>query len=209
MSRLHRVALVAAIVLSGVALYDAAHVGITGRPSGFSDEFGVTLMTIIGELVHGVTYATLLVALVATGPSIDAGSPVRRWIRRLLVLDLGLLAAMFLIGSPFLPALERAGWGGVASAIGSTTFLLMFILAVALGVASVRRPAVRPAALVLISTVPLIGLAVGLGALGSGFAHPAYAEAAVNLGIVLLSYQAARVRTPTTTTTALTPAAVS
>jgi hypothetical protein len=40
--------------------------------------------------------------------------------------------------------------------------------------------------------VPLMGLAVGLGALGSDFAHPAYPEATVYVGIALLAYQVTR-----------------
>ena len=205
MSLINRVALVAATALSAVALYDAAQMGFTGTTSGFSDEFGMTPMMIVGGLAHGVTYAALVAVLVVQGARIDAGSPVRRWIRRLLVLDFGLLAALFLVGTPFLPALEQAGWGGVTSAIGDTSFLLMFALAVALGVASVRRPELRAAALVLIGTVPLIGLAVGLGALGSGFAHPAYPEAAVYLGVALLAHRVAPLRTPVAAQPVLTP----
>jgi len=192
MSPIHRAALGAAIGLSAVALYDAAHVGLTGRTSGFSDELGLTPMMLIGGLIHGVTYALLVAVLVTAGPQIDAGGRARRWFRRLLIADFSLLAAVFLVGTPFTPALERAGLGVVMSGVGGFTFLLMFVLSVALGVASVQRPEGRVAGLVLIATVPLMGLAVGLGALGSEFAHPAYPEAAVYVGIALLAYQAAR-----------------
>jgi hypothetical protein len=197
MSVLSRVALVTAAAMSTIALYDAAHMGFTGRPSGFSDQFGLTPMMVIGGLTHGLGYAALVAVLAAAGPRIDAGSAVRRWIRRLLQVDLTLLAVMFLVGTPFVPALERAGWGGVTSAFGGIAFLLMFVLAVALGLASVRRPEGRPAALVLVATVPLLGLTVGLGALDSGFAHPAYPEATVYLGLALLAHQLAPVRART------------
>ena len=189
MSIINRVAVAAAITLSGVALWDAIHTGLTGRPSGFSDAYGMTPMMIIGEMVHGLTYVALLAVLVVQRRHIDSGSAVRRWIRRLLVVDFGLFATMFLIGTPFLPAIERAGWGDASSTIGGISFLLMFVLAVALGLASVRTPQLRAAALVLISTVPLIGLAIALGALGTGFGHPAYPEAAVYLGVALLGYR--------------------
>jgi hypothetical protein len=196
MPLINRVALAAATMLSGVAVYDAIHAGLTGRPSGFSDEYGLTPMMIIGGLVHGVVYTALVAILVVHRERIDTGSAVRRWIRRLLVLDLGLMAVTFLIGSPFLPAMERAGWGGVASAIGGTSFLLMFVLSVGLGLASLRAPELRAAALVLIAIVPLIGLTIGLGALDSGFAHPAYPEAAAYVGLALLGHRAAPARTP-------------
>jgi hypothetical protein len=195
-SIINRVAIAAATALSALAIYDAIHAGFTGRPSGFSDEYGMTPMMIIGGVVHGLTYAALLAVLVVHRRRIDAGSAVRRWIRRLLLADFGLLAIMFLIGTPFLPRMERGGWGDVSSAIGGISFLLMFVLSVALGVASVRTPQLRAAALVLIGTVPLIGLAFELGAVGSGFAHPAYPEAAVYLGIAMLGYRAAPVGTP-------------
>jgi hypothetical protein len=197
MSTINRVALAAAATLSAVALWDAIHTGLTGRPSGFSDQFGVTAMMIIGGLVHGLTYAALLAVLVVQRRRIDAGSAVRRWIRRLLVVDFGLLATMFLIGTPFLPRMERAGWGDVASTIGGLSFLLMFVLSVALGLVSVRTPQLRTAALVLMSTVPLIGLAIALAALDTGFGHPAYPEAAVYLGVALLGYRSAPAGTPT------------
>jgi hypothetical protein len=196
MSMINRVAIAAATTLSGVAVYDAIHAGVAGRPSGFSDAYGMTPTMIIGGVVHGLTYAALLAVLVVQRRRIDAGSTVRRWIRRLLVIDFGLLATIFLIGTPFLPRMERAGWGDVSSAIGGISFLVMFVLSVALGLASVRQPHLRVAALVLISTVPLIGLAIGLGALGSSFAHPAYPEAAVYLGVALLGYRVAPARTP-------------
>jgi hypothetical protein len=205
MSTINRVALAAATTVSAVALWDAIHTGLTGRPSGFSDEYGLTPMMIVGGVVHGLTYAALLAVLVVQRRRIDAGSAVRRWIRRLLVVDFGLLATMFLIGTPFLPLLERAGWGDVSSAIGGISFLLMFILPVALGLASVRTPQLRAAALVLIGTVPLIGLAAGLAALGTGFGHPAYPEAAVYLGVALLGYRVAPARMPTAAERVPTP----
>jgi hypothetical protein len=196
MSMINRVAIAAATALSALALYDAIHAGLTGRPSAFSDAFGMTPMMIIGGVVHGLTYAALVAVLVVQRRRIDARSAARRWIRRLLVVDFGLLATMFLIGTPFLPRMERAGWGDVSSAIGGISFLLMFVLSAALGVASVRIPQLRAAALILIGTVPLIGLAIALAALGTGFGHPAYPEAAIYLGVAMLGHRFAPVRTP-------------
>ena len=108
---INRVALAAATMLSGVAVYDAIRAGLTGRPSGFSDEYGLTPMMIIGGLVHGLTYAALVAVLVVNRQRIDAGAAVRRWIRRLLVLDLGLMAVMFLVGTAF-PSRHGARWLG-------------------------------------------------------------------------------------------------
>ena len=140
MSMINRIAIAAAITLSGVALWDAVYAGVSGRPSGFSDAYGVTPMMIIGALVHGLTYAALAAVLVVQRWRIDAGSAVRRLIRQLLVVDFGLHATMFLIGTPFLPRIERAGWADVSSTIGGLSFLVMIVLSVALGLASVRTP---------------------------------------------------------------------
>lgn len=200
MSLPYRLALAGATLLSGVALYDAVHAGVTGRPSGFSDTYGTTPLMVLGGLVHGLAYAALVVLLVAERDRIDGGSSVRRWIRRLLVGDLGVMAVMFLAGTWFLPALERAGWGAATSAVGGIAFLLMFVLSFALGAALVRHRELRAGALPLLAIVPAIGLAIGLDALGSGFAHPAYPEAVVYLGLALLGRRAA-------TTTAVRPAA--
>jgi len=63
----------------------------------------------------------------------------------------------------------------------------MFTLAFALGVATIRNPDLRPSPYLLIGIVPAIGLIIALGALGSGFAHPAYAETLVNFGIALFA----------------------
>lgn len=191
MSLPYRLALAGATLMSAVALYDAVHVGVTGRPSGFSDEYGITAMMVVGGLVHGLGYAALLVLLVADRERIDAGNAVRRWTRRLLIVDLGVMASMFCVGTWFLPAMERAGWGGATSAVGGIAFLVMFVLSFALGAVLVRRRELRPGAVVLLGIVPTIGLAIGLGALGSDFAHPAYPEVAVYLGLALLGHRAA------------------
>jgi hypothetical protein len=96
------------------------------------------------------------------------------------------MSVMFLLGTPFLPALERLGWGGVTSAIGGACFLVQFVLSFGLGLALIRRPEFRVGAAVLVAIVPLIGLGLALGALVSDFAHPAYTEAAVYVGLTLL-----------------------
>ena len=71
--------------------------------------------------------------------------------------------------------------------IGTMTFLAMFTLAFALGVATIRTSDLRPAPYLLIGIVPAIGLIIAVGALGSNFAHPAYAVTLVTFGIALLA----------------------
>jgi hypothetical protein len=113
-----------------------------------------------------------LSVLVVEGRRIDGGSGIRWWIRRLLIIDFVVMSVMFLVGTPFLPALERHRWGGVTSAIGGTCFLAQFVLSFGLGLALIRRPEFRVGAALLVTIVPLIGLGLALGAFGSDFAHP-------------------------------------
>ena len=74
--------------------------------------------------------------------------------------------------------------------MAGVAFASMFILAVALGFCLVRVRELRPSAVLLLAVLPAIGLAIILNAIGSAFAHPAYAETAVYLGIALLGQRA-------------------
>jgi hypothetical protein len=55
-------------------------------------------------------------------------------------------------------------------------------------VATIKVSAVRPSSVLLILVAPTLLMIVGLGALDSDFAHPAYAEALVNFGVALLAW---------------------
>ena len=196
MSLPYRLALVGASLLSAIALYDAAHHGVTGRSSAFSDEYGWTPLLVAGNVVHGLAYVALVTVLVAARALIDPGHPVARWIRRLLVAVFAVLAAMFLLG---LPIVALAGESPAAMAVGGfggIAFLLMFVLSFALGVALARRPELRVGAVVLLATVPMIGLASALQVVAPTFAHPAYAEVAVAFGVALLGRRPATAPSP-------------
>jgi hypothetical protein len=113
---------------------------------------------------------------------IDRGSRLRRWVRRLLVADLAVLAAVFGIGIPLMGTLEAVSLDTAVGAVAGVAFASMFILAVALGLCLVRVRELRPSVVLLLAVLPAIGLAIILDAIGSPFAHPAYAETAVYLG---------------------------
>jgi hypothetical protein len=116
--------------------------------------------------------------LVRNASRIDEGSAARRWIRRLLAIDLAVLA----VGFVFSYLLDSEVWGGVAG----VTFILMFVLGVVLGATLLRRPDVRLPAVLMVAVVPVIGLTFALAALAPGWGHPGYAETALYLGIALL-----------------------
>jgi hypothetical protein len=184
MSLGYKAAISAAGAFSALSLYDAVHHGITGHGSVFSDEHGTTWATIAMGLLAAVTFAALSVVLVQGSARIDAGNRVRGWIRRILAVDLVALAAVFAVGTPFLGG--DSALANVLGAVAGVTFAALFALAFALGLAIVRVPGLRASAVLLVSMVPVIGLTVALQALAPDFAHPAYTETAVYLGIALL-----------------------
>jgi hypothetical protein len=132
--------------------------------------------------VHGLTYALRAAALVHCATRIDAGRAAVRWLRRIAVVDLVLLAVPFLYSA----ATGAVGGDGLLGAVLGFAFLALFPLAVALGAVLAARPATRGLpAWVLLATLPLLGLTVLANAVG--WAHPGYAETSVYLGLAPLA----------------------
>ncbi|HEX8510457.1 MAG TPA: hypothetical protein VF635_13300 [Propionibacteriaceae bacterium] len=184
MSKLFPVAVAAAVATSAIALYDAAHHGLTGRYSQFSTDSAYPSVVLLSDIVHGLNYAALATILVLISRDANSG----RWQRgvgRLLATVLGVLAAMHLVGSP-ISAATGAEYA-VLSDIGGIFFLLMFLLSFILGLTLLRNFQRRVSAVLLVAIVPVLLLTILAAVLGSGFAHPAYAETLVNLGLALLA----------------------
>ncbi len=186
----YTVAITAATIYSAMSLYDAVHHGVTGEGSVFSDKYGTTWATITIGIVAAVSFIVNAAILVIERIRIDRGSRLRRWVRRLLAADLAVLAAVFGIGIPLMGALRPVSLDAAVGAVAGVAFASMFLLAVALGLCLVRVRQLRPSAVLLIAVLPALGLAIILQAIGSAFAHPAYAETAVYLGIALLGRRA-------------------
>ncbi len=186
----HHLALVPAAGMAGIALFDAFTKAASGHLSVFSDDSDVRWVQLTGNLVHGLAYVGLVLVLAQHRHVIDATNRTARVTRLLLVGSLGVLAFGFLLVGPFvnpddLPALASAPIG--------IAFLLMLLSAPVLGLAVVRRPELRPGSLLLSAMPPILGATLVLGIVAPRFAHPAYLEAALALGIALLGYRAARV----------------
>jgi len=186
----YKVAITAATIYAAMSLYDAVHHGVTGKGSAFSDEYGTTWATIAIGIVAAMSFIANGAILVIERIRIDRGSRLHRWVRRLLVADLAVLAAVFGIGIPLMGTLEAVSLDTAVGAVAGVAFASMFILAVALGLCLVRVRELRPSVVLLLAVLPAIGLAIILNAIGSAFAHPAYAETAVYLGIALLGQHA-------------------
>jgi len=204
MSMLFKLAVAGAAATSGIALYDAVHHGLTGRYSVFVSDSDVPAVELAGSLVHGFTYAALATVLLVQS-RLTSNSQAYRWICRLLGADFVVLAAVFLIGEPIAAATGMSIDATPAGPIvGNITFLLMFLLSFALGLTILRRPERRASAIILLAIGPVILLTVIAAALGSGFAHPAYAETLVHFGVALLALPtaAAQLHHPRTATEA-------
>jgi hypothetical protein len=204
MSALFRVSIVGASLTSAMALSDAVYHGFTGRNIGPASEPAATWATVVGSLIHGFTYAALAAVLITASAHVDRGSRIRRWLRWLLAGCFCVMAAVFTLGSP---VLASAGDDppAVLGVPAAGAFVGMFLLSIALGVATIRFPALRPSSVLLILVAPTLLAITGLGALDSDFAHPGYAEALVNFGVALLGFRAAVSGKPSETTAGESP----
>lgn len=183
MINVSRAALGAAVALSVVSIGDAIARATSDTPPPWDDELGVGWVVVVTNLIMTVTFALLAAVLIAHAERIDAGSAARRWTRRLLAADLGILSVGFLLIS----LLES----DTAGAVAGITFLAMFVLGAVLGGLLLRRPDVRVPAALMVAVVPLIPLTFALEALAPGWGHPGYAETALYMGIALLGIRLA------------------
>jgi len=180
---LERTTLGAAVALSVLSIGDAILRATTEAVPPWDDEGGTTWGTVTVGVLMAVTFGLLAAVLIRNATWIDRGSAPRRWIRRVLVADMAVLTA----GSVMAPVVDSA----VIGASAGFTFLLMFVVGAALGVALLRRTDSRIPALLMASSVPVLGMTFALEALATGWGHPGYAETALYLGIALLGLTAA------------------
>jgi peptidoglycan/LPS O-acetylase OafA/YrhL len=183
MMQLERTALGAAVVLSVVSIGDAVLRATSDAVPPWDDELGTTWVIVATNLVMAVTFGLLAAVLIRNAERIDEGSGATRWMRRVLAVDLAILASGFVFVSVF-----DAEFFGVVAGV---TFLAMFVLGAVLGGMLLRRPDVRVPAALMVAVVPVIGLSFAVEALAPGWGHPGYAETALYIGIALLGLTAA------------------
>ena len=185
MTRIGWAALVAAILASAYSIAEAIAAPITGHPVIDQESGPNPALTIVGALLIS-TFTLGVAVLWEQAERIDAGSSFRRWVRRLLQAALAALALISGIGI----VAERIAPDGLVSTMdgaGSIPFLSMFVLGATLGFSLIRRSQLRAAAYCLASVAALIPLTVLTGILLPGWAHAAYAETALYIGIALLA----------------------
>lgn len=179
------VAVVMASAISAVALTDAVARGVAGW-SPIDQDQGIGWVNITVSVVHAVGYAVLAGLLMSQAPSIDAGSRVRRWLRRLLEVTLAALAGLYGIVFFLVDMTAASAAATVSGAVAGIAFAGMFVLSCALGVSLLNRRELRPAAWLLSAQIPVLALTLLLAAIGSPFAHPAYLEVTSAFGLALL-----------------------
>lgn len=184
-------ALTGAVGLSAIALNDAATFALTGHYSAASDEFGVNPLYLVSGLVHGLAYLALAGVLRAFGPRVDGGNRFRRIVRLTLIVAFLVLAGGMLVGTAVSAVTgEMLSGSGLYGGVANVSFLLHFLGSVALGFSLLRQPGMRLPAWTLIAILPVLGLTIVLGVLGSPWAHPAYAEALVCFGVAFIGLSA-------------------
>ncbi len=187
--RVHHLALIAAVGMSAIALFDAFTMVLTHHSSVFSDDAGRSWWLSAGNLVHGLAYAGLLAVLVQHGRRIDAVNRTARVCRWLLTGSLVVLALGFvLVGAWFDPASLPVAAGVV---IG-VAFAVMLLAAPVLGVAVRGEPGLRPGSRVLALMAPVLVLTIAVSWLAPRFGHPAYLETLFSIGVALLGYRTAQ-----------------
>ncbi|KGN31364.1 hypothetical protein N802_04540 [Knoellia sinensis KCTC 19936] len=183
----HRYALAGAVVLSALALYDAATWGLTGHSSVFVDT-GPRWAQILAGVVHVVAYTGALAVLHAERRRIhtNRAAAVFGWL--LFVAFIPLAVGYLLIAIPAVTEVVQSR----GEVVFGLAFGLQFLAAIGLGLSLVKHPETRIGSRILLGIVPTIGLTAALAAWTSNWAHPAYVEAVTLMGIALLA-----TRTPT------------
>jgi hypothetical protein len=184
MNRLTWAALAAATTVAAIALTDAVTHGLTGDFSVFADG-GPVWAYYVATATHGILYALLIAVLVVEGRRIDDGRRSVRWVRRVLVVLLAVMAVSFLLGVAV--RTDPPGW---LLALTTAGFVLSFPVSGLLGILLLRTGGRRLPAVLLTAVLGGLALTLVLAALGSDFAHPAYAEALQFFGVALLGLRA-------------------
>ena len=138
-------------------------------------------------MLLAVTFALLAAVLAQQARQIDAGRRGVRWVRRFLQVDLAVLSAgsLTILAEPLV---GKTTVDQLSAALGGPSFVLMFVFGAVLGALLLRRRYQRLPAILMAAPVAIIPLTFLLYQVAPGWAHPAYAETALYLGLALLGH---------------------
>ncbi len=184
----HKLALGAAVLTSGIALTDAVTSGLTGDGGPFSEEAGTTSVLVVGIVVHSLTYLALAHVLVREAPRFAGVNRVARATRWLLLGSLSVLAAAFATVVPVTVAYDvtKGLFYDASGIVAAIAFLGLILGALVLGLALLRSRALGIGARLLALMVPVLAATLLLQAVAPAWAHPAYLEITLQLGLALL-----------------------
>jgi hypothetical protein len=188
MTRTARAAMIAAVLTSAISIADGVYHGLTGQFL-LNEDINPRVVTVSFDALLAVTFALLAVVLMQQADRVDAGGRVVRWIRRLMQGVLALPALAFAAGLAVDRTAETSTIHRIWDVAGGISFVLMFMVGIVLGVCLLRRPDLRVAAVLMAAPAALIPLLFLVQALAPGWAHPAYAETALYIGLALLGFR--------------------
>jgi hypothetical protein len=189
--RLGTAAMISAVLTSAVSIADAVYHGLTGEFLLDPDRNATWVYATVAVLL-AVTFALVAAVMAQQALRIDAGSRWVRWVRRFLQADLALMSA----GSLTIlvePLVGKATVDQLPGAIGGPSFVLMFVLGATLGTLLLRRPDMRLPAILTAAPLAIIPLTYLLYQVAPAWAHPAYAETALYIGLALAGRNGASV----------------
>jgi hypothetical protein len=175
--------MISAVLASAVSVADAMYHGLTGQFL-LDESRSPAWVDVTVAVLLAATFALLAAVLSQRARTVDAGSRWVRWVRRVMQADLIVLSA----GSLTIllqPLIGKAAIDRLSSAVGGLSFGLMFLLSVILGGLLLRRRDQRLPATLMAAPLAIIPLLLLLNQVAPGWAHPAYAETAVYLGLAL------------------------
>ena len=184
----HRWALAGATATSAIALTDAVTHGLTGGYSPFSDESDLLALVALGNVVHGLTYVALGAVLIREAARFRSLNRVARGSRWVILASLAVLAVGFIVVAPVI-SLRNAYDSGTYVAFGlvaGPAFFGMILGSLVLGLALLRTQVLGVGARILALMLPVLGLTLLLTSLLPLWAHPAYLETTLHLGLALL-----------------------
>lgn len=192
----HRLALLAALGLSTIAIFDAITHGLTGHWSAFADSSDLPVAQAIGSVVHGLAYLGGVWVLYLERHRIRANRPATAfwW---LLVAAFAPLGTAFLLLGPFRALGQSESVFTPLDPVIGIAFGLQFLAATGLGLSLLRHPETGAGSRFLAAIPVVLGLTILLTVVAPDWAHPAYLETITIVGVSLLcTATRSRRRTP-------------
>lgn len=135
------------------------------------------------SLLHGVCYLLLATVLVVYRLRIDGASRTMPWLRTVMAACYLFFGLQFAWAGIFAPRYEPPELIGI---IDTLAFIGLHLLSIPMGLILLREPNMKTPALLLASPIVVLPLLIGLSFSFPAWAHPAYLETVVNMGVALL-----------------------